>query len=96
MAVGLTVRFQRSVKVRMSGQNEIDYSSLKVQFKTVYTTELQLNGVLWQRFALRVLIVSFCFHFFIIVVVAVVNFCTHLLRRNVLIMYLYASFFALY
>jgi len=34
-----------------SGHNIIDHSSLKIQFKTVYTIELEciLNGLPWHR-----------------------------------------------
>ena len=47
-----------------SGDNETDYNSLKIQFCTIYTTELErilLNALPWRRFVLSRMLLA-CFN----------------------------------
>ena len=54
MAVGLTVsKMDRGQRSERSRHNETDYNSLKMQFRTIYTVELEciLNGLPWRGLA---------------------------------------------
>jgi len=59
MAVGLiNSKTDRGQSSERSDHNEIDYNSLIMQFKNVFTVKFEfrpiLNGLPWRRFALRI------------------------------------------